>query len=357
MQGHAGAAAAGGLDGRTREARGAKILKAKLCVGALQNFQAGLQQQLFHEGVAHLHDAAVGGFGIVDGGEGCAVDAVAAGIGADQDQLVAGAAGGGAGELRMLDESHAHGVDQWVATVGGGDGDLAAHGGHAHAVPVPADTADDSVGEIASAPVVQRTEAQAIEDGDRARTHGEYVAEDPADAGGGALERFDGAGVIVALDLHHDREAVANIHGAGVLFAGADEDLGALAGQAAEERAGVLVAAMLAPHAADDPQFHRVGRTVQEIGGEVVFVAGQSDFAEGFVAGRLVGRGNRHAPVTARSDSQIARPSSPPSAGSEARSGWGIMPTTLRRALQIPAMSSTDPLGLASGSRSPVGET
>ncbi len=36
-----------------------------------------------------------------------------------------------------------------------------------------------------------------------------------------------------------------------------------------------------------------------------------------------------------------------PAARRQARSGWGISPTTLRPSLQTPAMSSTDPFGLS----------
>jgi len=41
------------------------------------------------------------------------------------------------------------------------------------------------------------------------------------------------------------------------------------------------------------------------------------------------------------------RPSMPPVAGSQARSGWGIRPSTLPAALVKPATSPTEPLGLA----------
>ena len=44
---------------------------------------------------------------------------------------------------------------------------------------------------------------------------------------------------------------------------------------------------------------------------------------------------------------KIFIPSMPPSAGSEDRSGWGIMPTTLPPALQMPAILSSEPFGLA----------
>ena len=282
VQDHTGAAATGGLDRRAGEAGGAEVLEAQDGIGGLEDFEAGLEQQLLHEGVADLHHAAMRGLRVVDRGEGCAVDPIAAGVGADQDELVAGAAGGGAGELLVLDQADTHGVHERVATVGGGDLDFAADGGDAHAVPVPADAADDAVGQVASAAVVQRAEAQA-------------VAQDAADAGGGALEGFDSAGMVVALDLHDDGETVADVHGTGVLLAGADEDVGALAGKSAQERAGVLIAAVLAPHAADDSELDRVGRAVQKVGGQVVLVAGEGDFAEDFVAGRFVRRGERGA--------------------------------------------------------------
>ena len=55
-------------------------------------------------------------------------------------------------------------------------------------------------------------------------------------------------------------------------------------------------------------------------------------------------------------DSKILNPSVPPSSGSLERSGCGIIPSTFRPGLQIPAMLSRDPLGLASGVISPAGE-
>jgi hypothetical protein len=51
----------------------------------------------------------------------------------------------------------------------------------------------------------------------------------------------------------------------------------------------------------------------------------------------------------------IFTPSVQPSSGSAERSGWGIMPTTFLPALQIPAMLSKEPLGLAEAEISPEG--
>jgi hypothetical protein len=88
------------------------------------------------------------------------------------------------------------------------------------------------------------SEAQRVEHGDRARTDGEHVAEDAADAGGGALEGLDGGGVVVRFDLEGDREAVADIDGAGVLTR-AHEHVAAFGGEATEESLGMLVGAVL----------------------------------------------------------------------------------------------------------------
>ena len=60
-------------------------------------------------------------------------------------------------------------------------------------------------------------EAQRVEHRDRPRAEREDVAQDAADAGGRALEGLDRRGVVVALDLEHDREAVAGVDRAGVL--------------------------------------------------------------------------------------------------------------------------------------------
>ena len=56
-------------------------------------------------------------------------------------------------------------------------------------------------------------------------------------------------------------------------------------------------------------------------------------------------------------DSNSARPSAEPRIFSAARSGWGIMPMTLKRALAIPAMLAREPLGLPASSASPSGPT
>ena len=57
----------------------------------------------------------------------------------------------------------------------------------------------------------------------------------------------------------------------------------------------------------------------------------------------------------ATADSRTTRPSSLPRADSQARSGWGMSPTTFRLKLHTPAIAPSDPFGLASSVADPSG--
>ena len=96
----ADAAARAHLAGGAGEAGGAHVLNADDRAG-LHRFEAGLEQQLLHEGIAHLHVGALllGAFGELLAGHGGAVDAVAAGLGADVDHRIADAGGLGVEDL------------------------------------------------------------------------------------------------------------------------------------------------------------------------------------------------------------------------------------------------------------------
>ena len=80
---------------------------------------------------------------------------------------------------------------------------------------------------------VQWAEEEGVEEGDGAGTHAEDVADDAADAGGRALVRLDGGGVVMGLDFHDDGEAVADGDRARVFLAGANEDPGGFVGEEA----------------------------------------------------------------------------------------------------------------------------
>ena len=187
-------------------------------------------------------------------------------------------------------------------------------------------------------------EAQRVEDRDRPRADREDVAQDPADAGGGALERLDRARVVVRLDLERARQPAAERHRAGVL-ARAHQHARALGGQRAQQLLGVLVGAVLGPHQREDGELDLVGLALHVLDDAVVLRRRvRPELA--------VARGDRHAasaaaaPTTERNSSEaVDRPVS----GSTACSGCGIRPTTLPAALETPAMSRAEPFGFSPG--------
>ena len=79
------------------------------------------------------------------------MDAVAAGLGADVDDGIAGAAGSGEEKFVLRRDAEREDVDQRIAGVAGLEGDFAADGGHAEAVAVMRDAAHDAVEQAAIA--------------------------------------------------------------------------------------------------------------------------------------------------------------------------------------------------------------
>ena len=158
-------------------------------------------------------------------------------------------------------------VDERILRVARLEADFAADGGHAEAVPVVADAADDTVenasilgGFFGRSRFARRdfTEAKRIENGDGPRAHGEDVAENSADAGGRALERFDIARMIVRFNLEGGDETIADVHDAGV-FARTLHDEFSARGKALEMYFAGFVGAVLAPHHGENAEFGDVG--------------------------------------------------------------------------------------------------
>lgn len=101
-------------------------------------------------------------------------------------------------------------------------------------------------------------ETQSVETGNRARAHGENVAQNAANTSGRALIRLDVARVIVALHLEDHRKAVADIDDARIL-ARPLNDPRRLGRQAAQMDARGFVGTVLVPHRREDAEF-REGR-------------------------------------------------------------------------------------------------
>ena len=74
-------------------------------------------------------------------------------------------------------------------------------------------------------------EPERVEAEFRTRAHREDIANDSPNASGRALERLDGARVVVTLDLERNRPAVADIDHAGVFLTGFHENVWAGGGK------------------------------------------------------------------------------------------------------------------------------
>ena len=213
----AGAGAIGHLGGGAADAAGAEVLQP-LDEAALDQLQRRLDQELLGERVADLDRRPLGR--VVVGELGAREDArpadpIAPGRRAVEDDEVPGPGCHGARQVALLEQPDRHDVDERVCGIGGVEDELAADGRDTDAVAVTAD--DDAVDEVADPRPTGVAEPERVEDGDRAGTHGEDVAQDPTDAGRRALVRLDRAGVVVALQLEGDGEPVPDRDDARVL--------------------------------------------------------------------------------------------------------------------------------------------
>ena len=198
------------------------------------------------------------------------------GRGPEEHDDVPDARGGAADHAVLVGEPERHRVDEAVLLVRALVVDLAADRRHADRVAVVRDPGHGVVEQVARARAGGLAEAQRVEHRDRAGADREDVAQDAADAGGGALERLDRARVVVRLDLERDGQAVAHVDGARVLPR-AHDDVLALRRQRPEQLLGVLVGAVLAPQQGEHRELDLVGLAAELLDDERVLRLGQAE--------------------------------------------------------------------------------
>src|SRR5579875_124428 len=261
-------AAAAHFAGGAGEAGRAHVLNAHDCAG-LHGFEAGFQEQLFQERIAHLH---IRPFLLrllreLGRGHGCAVNAIAAGARAYVNHRVADAGGFRVENVFFAADAQGEHVHQGVAIVAFFEDALAAHRGDAETIAVVGDAGDHAVEDAAIARagfrIVQTAEAQRIENGDGPRAHGENIAQDAAHARSRSLERLDEAGVVVRFDLEGDDVAIADIDDARVFARPLHHELAAR-GQLLQVQAGTFIGAVLAPHHAEYAQLRVAGFAAED---------------------------------------------------------------------------------------------
>ncbi len=277
---HAEVALGAHLDRRAGQARRAHVLD-RVDMAGRHDLEAGLEQELLGEGVADLHGRALLLGALVEGGRrhGRAMDAVAAGLGTEIDDRLPHARGLGVENLVGPRDADRHGVDQDVAVIAAVETGQAADIGHAEGIAVAADAGHHARDEMARARMVRRAEAQRIEHRDRPRAHREDVAQDAADTRRRALVGLDEGGVVVALHLEDDGEAVADVDHAGIL-ARALDDPGRLGRQRLQMDLRGLVRAVLVPHRRDDAELGDRGLAPDQMQEALVLVGLQAVFGD-----------------------------------------------------------------------------
>src|SRR5580693_1644182 len=144
-------------------------------------------------------------------------------------------------------------------------------------------------------------------------------------------------------DLESDDVAGTDIDDAGI-FAGPLHHQFAARGQLFQMDTRTLVGAVLAPHNAENAEFGKVGSTAQNLDDLLIFI-GRELVLRHDIGGD--GAGAHTAAAACSMDWKTTRPSEDPISGSVARSGWGIMPITLRSRFRTPAILRSEPLGLS----------
>ena len=207
------------------------------------------------------------------------MDTVPARLGTDIDDGIAHTAGSGIEYLVLICDTDGHGIDQNVAVIRRMEIGFAAHRRHANAVSIAADAGHDAFDQMLHPGVIGRAEAQRVEIRDRARAHGEHVAQYAAHARRRALIRLDITGMVVALHLEDGRLPIANVDHAGILARPAN-DLRPLGRQLLQMKPRAFVTAMLRPHDRKDAQLDHIGfppKRLQHIG---IFILAEPMFGD-----------------------------------------------------------------------------
>ena len=125
---------------------------------------------------------------------------------------------------------------------------------------------------------IRGAEAQAVQQRDRPRAHGDDVAEDAADPCGRSLERLDGRGMVVALDLERDRLAVAEVD-TPAFSPGPWSTRSPEEGSRRKQRRRMLVPAVLGPEEREDGELEAVRVALEQPADTLQLPVGEAEGA------------------------------------------------------------------------------
>jgi hypothetical protein len=202
------------------------------------------------------------------------VDSVLSRLRPDVEHGVAFALGAREEDSIFGRDPEAERVHQRVEAVAVLEADLAPHGGNSHAVAVAPDAGGDSREDRAVLLDGQRPEAERVHERNRARAHGEDVADDAADSGRRPLEGLDEGRMVVGLDLEDRGEAVADVDHPRVLSRPLQHARPA-GRKPSQVDARAFVAAVLGPHHREHPELVLVRLAPELLDDAVVFLPRQ----------------------------------------------------------------------------------
>jgi len=246
------------------------------------------------------------------------MNAVASGVGADQEDAVTHPLGSRPHQLIGTHEPDAHRVHERVVRVAVFEVDLAADRRNSHAVAVAADPGHDAF-EVAAG-FGQRAKAQRVEQRDGPCAHRDHVPDDAADPGGRTLVWLDRGGVVVGFDLEDHGPALADAHRPGV-FARSLKDRRPGRGEPPEQGLRALVRAVLRPEHTEHAKLDLVGGSLQLLDDDPVLIRGERDFPKPSLIHRFDAQDTRTFSALSATDRNSFNPSVPPSSASEQRSG------------------------------------
>ena len=145
------------------------------------------------------------------------MNAIAAGLGPHINHGIANARRLGGENAISPRNANRHGIHQRIAIVARMEIHLAAHGRHAHAIPVTANAAHHTINDALHARRIRRAETQRIQIGNRPRAHGEDIAQNAAHPRRRTIIGFDVRWVVVAFHFENRGQPLTDVNHAGIL--------------------------------------------------------------------------------------------------------------------------------------------
>jgi len=137
-------------------------------------------------------------------------------FGANIDDRIAHALGPSKKELIFFSQTNAANIDQGILRVAGMKINFAANRRHTKSIAIAGNTTHHTFSHRPVLWLIERTEAQRIEDSYRPGSHGENIPQNSTHTGGCTLIGLDIRRMIMRLNLKNDGQPIADVHHASI---------------------------------------------------------------------------------------------------------------------------------------------